>query len=756
MTSVNEKLLKPYNPVETEENVYKLWEESDFFNPDTCIKKGIINENAEVFSMVLPPPNVTGNLHTGHALMLVIEDIMTRYARMQGKKTLWLPGTDHAAIATQSKVEKILEKEGRKKSDLGKEKFLKEVEAFALLSRNTIIHQTKKMGASLDWSREAYTLDERRNLAVRTAFKKMYDDGLIYRGYRIVNWDPKGQTVISDDETIYEERKAKLYTFKYSHDFPISISTTRPETKVGDTAVAVNPDDERYKEYIGKEYVVDFCGVPLHIKIIADKEVDKDFGTGALGVTPAHSHIDWEIAKRHQLPVVPVINEYAKMSTGDERILGKKTTEAREIIVKWLQDEKLLEKEEEIIQNVSTAERTGAVIEPLPKLQWFIDVNKPIKKRDGKSLKELMLEPVRNGKIKIIPERFEKIYFNWIENLRDWCISRQIWYGHRIPVWYKEEKIYCDIEAPKEIGWIQDEDTLDTWFSSGLWTFSALGWPENTEDLKNYHPTNMLETGHDLIFFWVARMILMSQYLLGEIPFKNVYLHGMIRTPDGKKMSKSLGDKAVDPLDIIKKNGNDALRMAMIIGNTPGNDLKLNENDIKGYAKFANKIWNASRFVLENTKDLDTENLPDFDEEDKESNEALEEFLKEITKEMNEYRLSIVAEKIYHYFWHTFADILIERSKKKILKMKNEESAENTKSILNSESTEKEESSKSTKSTEKEESLKSTESAKRLLYTHLITLLKILHPFMPFVTEEIWGLIKERKENELLIIQRWP
>jgi len=719
MAELPDKLLKPYNPQETEEKIYKLWEDSGFFNPDVCIEKGITKADAKHFSIVLPPPNVTGNLHTGHALMLVIQDIMVRYARMQGKKTLWLPGTDHAAIATQSKVEKLLSKEGVRKSDLGREEFLKKVEKFAQDSHDTIVNQAKKMGASLDWSREAFTLDEKRHLAVNTAFKQMYDDSLIYRGYRVVNWDPKGQTVISDDEIAYEERRTKLHTFRYSKDFPIPISTTRLETKVGDTAVAVHPSDDRYKKYIGKTYEIkDFCGVALNIRIVTDENVEKDFGTGALGVTPAHSQIDWDIAQKNKLEVKPVINEYAKMTVGDDRLLGKKTTEAREIIATWLKEQGLLEKEEEISQNVSTAERTGAIIEPLPKLQWFIDVNKKIKSRGDKSLKELMLEPVRDGKIKIIPEHFEKVYFNWIENLRDWCISRQIWYGHRIPVWYKNKEIYCDLKAPTEDGWTQDEDTLDTWFSSGLWTFSTLGWPEKTKDLETYHPTTILETGHDILFFWVARMILMSQYLLGEVPFENVYLHGMVRTADGRKMSKSLGDKAIDPLDIIKKYGNDALRMAMVVGNTPGNDLKLNENDIRGYGKFANKVWNASRFVLEQTKDLNLGNLPSLDEEDIQSDKELKNLLKETSKEMDDYRFSIVAEKLYHYFWHTFADKIIERSKKKITENKN------------------------------------PDSAKSLIYIHLVLLLRALHPFIPFVTEEIWSMMPNTKN--LLLVEKWP
>lgn len=734
--NINPKFLSPYNPQETEDKIYKLWEESGFFNPDICIEKGVTDKDAPVFSMILPPPNVTGTLHIGHASMLTIEDIMTRYARMQGKRTLWLPGTDHAAIATQSRVEKILEKEeGKRKTDLGREEFLKRVEKFAQESHDTIINQSKKMGASLDWSREAYTLDEKRNLAVRTAFKKMYGDGLIYRGHRIVNWDPKGQTVISDDEIVHEERKAKMYTFKYSKDFPISISTTRPETKVGDTAVAVHPDDPRYKDYIDKTYIIeDFCGVRLEIKIVADQSVEKDFGTGALGVTPAHSQIDSEIAQRHKLPSKQVINEFAKMTVGDDRILNKKTTIAREVIVEWLKEEGLLEKEEEILQNVSTAERTGGIIEPLPKLQWFIDVNKPIKDRGDKTLKQLMLESVGEDKIKIIPNNFEKVYFNWIENLRDWCISRQIWYGHRIPVWYRvksqddhatsrEDEIYCDINPPKDLeNWEQDSDTLDTWFSSGLWTFSTLGWPDlNATDLKTYHPTNIMETGYDILFFWVARMILMSTYLLGEIPFKTVYLHGIVRDGQGRKMSKSLGN-ALDPLDVSKKYGADAVRMSLIIGTGPGNDSKISEDKIRAYKNYANKLWNITRFVLSNTTDVEyDEKFDNYKEEDIELRKERHSAILDITKDMDNFRFYLAGEKIYQYTWSRFADIIIEESKKIFENGTAEE-------II---------------------------SRKQFLLHTLIKILIILHPFMPFVTEEIWSLLPI-KNKQLLIVTKWP
>ena len=728
---IPEKPLKHYDPAETEPRKYKMWDATGPSNPDKSIEAGYTKPDAKPYTIVLPPPNVTGVLHMGHAMMLAVEDIMIRYHRMKGDRTLWIPGTDHAAIATQSKVEKeIMKKEGKSRHDLGREELLKRVSQFAQESHDTIISQVKAMGASCDWSREAFTLDEIRTKAVRTMFKKMYDDGLIYRGNRVVNWDPKGQTTISDDEIVYEERKSKLYTFKYGKDFPISISTTRPETKVGDTAVAVHPTDERYKEFVGKEYDMEFCGVPIHIKIIADESVEKDFGTGALGVTPAHSMIDNEIAKRHKLPVIQVINEYAKMSVGDERILGKKTTEAREVIVSWLRDEGLLESEEEVTQNVSTAERTSGIIEPLPKLQWFIDVNKeftiPYSEIEGiesgskTTLKQLMKNVVESKQISIIPEYFEKTYFYWINNLRDWCISRQIWYGHRIPVWYKGEEIYTGIEAPEGEGWTQDEDTLDTWFSSGLWTFSTLGWPEKTKDFETYHPTQVLETGYDILPFWVARMILMTTYGLGTIPFEKVYLHGLVRDPKGQKMSKSLGN-AMDPLDIAAKYGADAGRMALVMGTAPGTDSKISEDKIKGQKHFANKIWNITRFVLSSIPDeVRYENKPELTEKDTAVWNEFRETLSDITKDIEEYRFYMASEKVYHYVWSTFADTILEESKP----------------IMKDGSTEEQ------------------SSRAWLLYAILHDSLIALHPFMPFVTEELWSLIP-KSHNRPLLVEPW-
>jgi valyl-tRNA synthetase len=748
MIKMDQKFLSPYNPESTEDRIYQLWLDSGYFDPDKCIADGITKSNAEPFAIVLPPPNVTGVLHMGHAAMLAIEDIIVRYHRMQGKRTLWIPGTDHAAIATQSKVEKLLEKEEKKsRHDLGRDEFLKRVEKFAQESHDTIVHQVRKMGASVDWSREAFTLDEKRSLAVRTAFKHMYEDGLIYRGYRVVNWDPKGQTVISDDELVHEERKAKLYTFKYSADFPITISTTRPETKVGDTAVAVHPEDERYKEYVGKEYDAVFCGVPIHIKIVADQSVEKDFGTGALGVTPAHSQIDWEIAQRHNLELRPVINEYAKMAVGDERLLSKKVGEAREVIVDWLRNENLLVSEEDVVQNVATAERTGGIIEPLPKLQWFLAVNKPFTLKRSHitgipagsevTLKQLMQTVVTNKQIEILPERFDKTYFQWIDNLRDWCISRQIWYGHRVPVWYRSDpsdmggqEIYCGITAPSGEDWAQDSDTLDTWFSSGLWTFSTLGWPdEDAPDLKAYHPTQLLETGYDILFFWVARMILMSTYHLGQIPFEKVYLHGLVRDAKGQKMSKSKGN-IIDPLDMIAKYGADATRMSLIVGAGPGSDMNLSEDKIKGYKKFTNKIWNITRFILEASDGIDLSVRPPLDARDEAALKEFAEVREYVTEHIEAYKLHLVAEKLYHYTWNTLADVMIEERK----------------SAVTTDPAKVTDVSKETRL-----------SASWTLRFILEDLLKLLHPFIPYVTEEIWQSLPSTQvqKKRPLIVTAW-
>lgn len=735
---INDKFLKPYDPNITEDNIYKKWEESGLFNPDKCIEAGHTSPTAEKFSIVLPPPNVTGTLHIGHAVMLAIEDIVVRYHRMTGKKTLWIPGTDHAAIATQSKVERILEKEKIRKSDLGREKFLERVNEFAQESHDTITNQVKKMGASVDWSREAFTLDEIREKAVRTAFKKMYDDEIIYRGDRIVNWDPKGQTTISDDEIVRVEEKTKFYYLKYG---PFIIGTSRPETKFGDKYVVMHPDDKRYAEYThGQTLDLEWINGPTTATIIKDTAIDMEFGTGVMTITPWHDTTDFEIAERHKLDKEQVIDKYGKLLPIAGEFAGMKITEAREKIVEKLQSKNLIDKiDEKYIHNIATAERTGATIEPQIMRQWFINVNKKFKIQNSKlkdiksgsevTLKQLMQTTVKSGDIDILPERFEKVYFHWIDNLRDWCISRQIWYGHRIPVWYKGEEVCVSVEGPKEEGWEQDPDTLDTWFSSGLWTFSTLGWPFDEaqgkpyeeSDLANYHPTNLLETGYDILFFWVARMILMSTYLTGNIPFETVYLHGLVRDEKGRKMSKSLGN-IIDPLVVCQKYGADAVRMSLIIGVGPGSDSNMSEDKIKAYKKFANKLWNITRFVLENTEGVEIQENFNYSEQDKKIIEARESLIKDITKEIEEYKLYLAAEKLYHYTWHEFADKILEDSKNILEKGSNEEK----------------------------------KSRKHLLAETLIILLKTLHPFTPFVTEEIWQSLPYNKDAELLMVSKWP
>lgn len=718
--NMNEKFLKPYNPQETENGIYKKWEDSGFFNPDECIKAGITSKDSDVFSIVLPPPNVTGVLHLGHASMLAIEDIMTRYNRMSGKRTLWLPGTDHAAIATQSKVEKDLSKKKINKNDLGREKFLEEVDKFAKESHDTITGQVRKMGASVDWSREAFTLDKTRENAVYEAFSRMYDDGLIYRGERIVNWDPKGQTTVSDDEVIHEEEKTKFYYLKYG---PFTIATARPETKFGDKYVVMHPDDTRYEEYKhGDEIELEWINGPIKATVIKDNSIDMEFGSGVMTITPYHSNIDFEIAERHNLDKEQIIDKYGKLLPIAGEFGGMKIMEAREKIVEKLDKKGLLAKVEDYTHSIAKAERTGGLIEPQIMRQWFVDVNKEItlphsnlksfKKGDAVTLKKLMKGVVESGEIKFLPDRFEKIYYHWIDNLRDWNISRQIWYGHRVPVWYKDGDLKVSKESPGDV-WEQDSDTLDTWFSSGLWTFSTLGWPEKTDDLETYHPTTVLETGYDIIFFWVARMILMTTYLVGDIPFKYVYLHGLVRDMKGQKMSKSKGN-GIDPNEMADKYGADAVRMSLIIGTGPGNDLRLNEDKIRAYKKFANKIWNASRFVIENSNKV--EGKPELGEKCGKHISDFNEIIKEVTADIENYRFYLAGEKLYHYFWHTFADIVIEDLKDDV---KN-----------------------------------GSEEASYTLYYILENSLKTLHPFMPFITEEIWQLM--RPDDTMLMVEPWP
>lgn len=754
---------KAYNPQEVEDKIYKKWEESGFFNPDNLG----LSEDAEKFSISMPPPNATGVLHLGHASMLAYQDLMTRYNRMCGKSALWLPGTDHASIATQTKVEKIIAKEGKTKYDLGREKFLERVNKYVENSKNTIKNQTRKMGSSCDWSRERYTLDDGLSRAVREVFVKMYNDKLIYRGDRIVNWCPRCESTLADDEVEHKDQKANLYYFKYDKNFPITIATTRPETKLGDTAVAVNPKDKRYKKYIGNIYEIDLGNGKHKIKIIADREVEMKFGTGALGITPAHSMTDWEMAEKNDLEKIKIIGEDGKMNaSAGKNYEGLTVLEAREKIVKYFQENNLIEKVEEVDQSLSICYRCDTPIEPLPSKQWFVAVDKKItikgnKYFQNKSLKEVSFEVVKNKEIKIIPERFEKTYFHWMENLRDWCISRQIWFGHQVPVWYRDEsgirnyesrinskfnnEIYIGVESPESEGWTQDKDTLDTWFSSGIWTFSTLlnqdrkkyktfeDWIANSPDLKKFHPTSVMETGYDILFFWIARMILMTTYTLGEVPFENIYLHGMVRDKQGRKMSKSFGN-GIDPIEMIEKYGADALRLSMIIGSSPGNDIKMYEEKVEGYRNFVNKLWNISRYIIvacikdsknekddlvsKNKKIVKLSNCQIVKEQkfslptlaDKWILNKLNNLIEEVTDDLDNYRFSQAGEKIKEFTWNDFADWYIEVSK--IEKNKDE--------ILN--------------------------------YI-LKQLLVLAHPFIPFVTEEIW---KNFNAENLLITEKWP
>ncbi len=706
---------KSYESGLWEDQIYKKWEDSGFFNPDNLK----LEENAPNYCMVLPPPNITAKLHIGHASTIAIEDLFIRFHRMNGYRTLWIPGTDHAAIATQNVVEKkILKEDSKTRHDLGRDLFLEKVWEFLTETQNTILKQTKKMGASIDWSRQAFTLDEKRQRAVKKMFIDMYEAGVIYRGERVINWCPRCKSTLSDDEVEYKEQKTILYTFKYSKNFPIAISTTRPETKLGDTAIAVNPKDERYLEFIGKNIKTNFCGQELNIKIIADNNVDINFGTGALGVTPAHSMIDSQIAQKNNLESIKIINEEGLIHDNLGVFSGKTAQEAKILIVEQLKKENLIISEEEIDNNLSICYRCSTPIEPLPSKQWFVDVNKKIAKLENKSLKEKAIEAGKDGSIKFIPERFTKRYIDWMENLHDWCISRQIWFGHQIPAWYKENKIYVGENPPEEKGWEQDSDTLDTWFSSGMWTFSTLNWPENfinqkkSGDLKKYHPNQMLETGYEIITLWVSRMIMMSFFALNEIPFEKVYLHGMVLDKNGKKMSKSLGN-GIDPLDMIKEFGTDALRLSLLIGNTPGNDLRISEDKIASFRNFINKLWNISRFILSNADDFsDNYSKENLSLGDKWILSRLNKIIKEESINIANYKFTISGEKLREFTWNDLADWYIEVKK-----------------------------------------FEKNENKNKLLIHILKTVLKLWHPFIPFVTEVIWQEIEKEK---LLLVEKWP
>ncbi len=660
---------KVYEPKKFADKIYQDWEESGYFNPD----KLPVSEEALSYTITLPPPNITDKLHLGHSVMIAIEDLLIRYHRQKGFKTLWVPGTDHAAIATQNVVEKkLLKEQGLSKHDLGREKFLTLVNDYVKETQAIILEQMKKMGASLDWSRLAFTLDEKRQQAVKQMFVDMYQAGLIYKGERIVNWCPRCQSTLADDEIEYKEQIAKLYTFYYSKELAIPISTTRPETKLGDTAVAVRAKDKRYAQFVGQTMNIDFLGIGLSLKIIDSRIVDADFGSGALGVTPAHSMIDWQMAQDNNLEIRKVVGEDAKIKPGFSNFSGLSTLEAREKIVKSLKEKGLLIKEEEISNNISTCYRCGHVIEPLLSKQWFVAVDKKLDRLKGKSLKQAAKEVVEKKQVEFIPQRFSDNYFNWMNNLHDWCISRQIWFGHSIPAWYKGEEIYVGLNRPEGDDWQQDTDTLDTWFSSSMWTFSTLGWPEKSNDLLKYHPTNVLNTGYEILSLWVSRMIMMSLFVLQEIPFKQVYLHGLILDEHGKKMSKSKGN-GVDPIDLIEKYGADAIRLALLSGATPGNDSRYNEEKIVAKRNFINKLWNISRYIISQIDpkksvilkqnnyekvDFIIQTLADYWIIDK-----LLVLNEKLDSRINKYEFSLAIEDLTNYIWNDLADWYLEISK---------------------------------------------------------------------------------------------
>lgn len=881
------ELPKAYDPKTVEDHIYKAWEESGYFNPDNLPKT-----HKKPFSIVLPPPNVTGKLHVGHAVMLAIQDILIRYKRKQGFKTLWLPGMDHAAIATQNAVEKDLKKKGKTRHDLGRERFLKEVEKFVEESKSTITKQLKSMGSSLDWSRERFTLDKDLSNTVREIFKKMYEDGLIYRGDRVVNWCPRCQSTLSDDEVEYKETKAPFYYFKYG---PVVIGTARPETKFADKVIIVHPKDKRYKNIVGKEFDIDWIEGKIKAKVIADHTAEMEMGTGAMTITPAHSHLDFELAKKYHLEIEQIIDKDGKLTEAAGKFKGMLASDAREKIVEAMKKKGLVDRiDKDYIHNLSVCYRCGTSIEPLLSKQWFVNVEK-VAPGMKKSLKDKSRDVVKSGVINIIPDRFNKTYFQWMDNLRDWCISRQIWYGHQIPVWYKKlekpveityfahgttpdnekgiasgqsnpslsdlgikqvkdlgktvkdkyfdvvitsdlnraietaeivfpkaKKVqdkrlrecdygdlngkpvnlfkdtryyidhkhpgngesYQDVEkrvkslledvakehpgkkvaivshkytqlsleilingrtweqaidedwrpkkawkpgwnyllettdtyvgtsAPKGKDWQQDPDTLDTWFSSALWTFSTM----NEKDQKVFHPTSVMETGYDILFFWVARMIMMTTYVKKEVPFKNVYLHGLVRTKSGEKMSKSKPETTIDPLEVSQKYGTDAVRLSMVIGSTPGNDVRLYEEKIEGYRNFVNKLWNISRYILIsiNVEDVSKQK---FDYEgcslaDKWILSRLNRLIQEVTDDMENYRLGQAGDKIFTFTWGELADWYLEVTK-----------------------------------------VSSSSQTPQVLYACLENIISLAHPFIPFITEHLWRLMGHEDQ---LMISKWP
>ena len=689
---------KKYDHIKTEKDKYNTWKEKGYFKADNQSKK-------PPFCIVIPPPNVTGKLHLGHAYDVSIQDAIIRYKRLKGFDALYLPGMDHAAIATEAKVVKKLKDQGIDKYDCGREKFLEACWDWTHEYGDNIRNQWAGLGLSVDYTRERFTLDDELNKAVRKVFVDYYNKGLIYRGERIINWDPQAQTALSNEEVVYKEEKSAFYHIKYiieGTDEYLDVATTRPETLFGDTAVAVNEADDRYKKYVGKN-----CILPLMdkaIPIITDEHADMEKGTGVVKITPAHDPNDFEVGNRHNLERIVILNDDATMNENvPKKYQGMTREECREATIEDLKEQGLLLEIEPLVHEVGHSERTGVMVEPMVKEQWFVKME-PLAK------KVLEFQDNKDKKVNFIPKRFEKVLRHWMDISYDWCISRQLWWGHRIPAWYKDGEIYVGMEAPKEDGWVQDEDVLDTWFSSALWPFSTLGWPEDTTDFKRYFPTNILVTGYDIIFFWVARMVFQSESVTNERPFKDCLIHGLIRAKDGRKMSKSSGN-GVDPFDMIEKYGADSLRFYLITDGSMGMDLRFDEVKLASTWNYINKIWNASRFVLMNIEGLNEIKLNNLKPEDKWILSKYMKTVKTVTKHMDKYEFNLAGSVIYDFTWNTFCDYYIEMAKYSL-------------------------DSDSTKST---------------LCFVLSGILKMLHPFMPFVTEEIYSMLPVKTAESIMI-----
>ena len=718
---MSKELAKTYDPKGIEDRLYQKWLDKKYFHAE-------VDHSKTPFTIVIPPPNITGQLHMGHALDNTMQDILIRFKRMQGYNALWQPGTDHASIATEVKIIEKLKEQGIDKHDLGREKFLERAWDWKKEYGGRIISQLKKLGSSCDWDRERFTMDEGCNKAVTEVFCKMHEKGWIYKGSRIINWCPVCNTSISDAEVEYEEQAGHFWHIKYpliEEDGSVStkefleFATTRPETMLGDTAVAVNPDDDRYKSIIGRKVLLPI--VNREIPIVADSYVDMEFGTGVVKITPAHDPNDFEVGKRHNLPVINIMNDDATINKNGGKFEGMDRYEARKAIVEELDKMGLLVRIEDYSHNVGTHDRCKTTIEPLVKEQWFVKMDELIKPA---------VEAVKNGDIKLIPKRMEKTYFNWTDNIRDWCISRQLWWGHRIPAYYCDEcgEVVVAKKMPEvcpKCGcthFTQDPDTLDTWFSSALWPFSTLGWPEQTEDLKYFYPTDVLVTGYDIIFFWVIRMIFSGYEQMGERPFKTVLFHGLVRDSQGRKMSKSLGN-GIDPLEIIDQYGADALRLTLITGNAPGNDMRFYYEKVEANRNFANKVWNASRFIMMNMegKEITIPAASELEPVDKWILSKCNTLVKDVTENMENYDLGIAVQKVYDFIWDEFCDWYIEMVKPR---------------LYNS------------------DDAKSQNAALYTLKSVLIDALKLLHPYMPFITEEIFCTLQS--EEESIMISRWP